>query len=151
MFCSRPVNGTQPEREANMKSNWSRWAGCIALVAACAVAPPAQAGDTCKDVTIKLTNKLDVKIMIANFQWYDYDKERWHDPIDISFEKQVIDPNGVKTYLKNLAGVKKDKTKIKVKYWKAKKNVLDRWDEGFEVIGQPHACQDGEINEISIQ
>ena len=134
-----------------MKSNWSRWAACFALSAVFAIAPPAQAGDTCKDVTIKLTNKLDVKVMIVNFQWYDYDKERWRDAVDITFEKQVIDPNGVKTYLKNLAGVKKDKMKLKIKYSKAKKNILDKWDEGFEVIGQAHACQDSEINELSIQ
>ena len=135
-----------------MKTNWSGWAAGLALVTVCAIAPPAQASDTCKDVTIKLTNKLDVKVMVVNFQWYDYDKERWRDPVDFTFESQVIDANGgVKSYLKNLTGVKHDKMKLKVKYWKAKKGILNKWDEGFEVIGQPHACQDSEINELVIQ
>ena len=104
-----------------MKNDWRRWAAGLALSAACTITPSAHAGDTCKDVTIKLTNKLDVKVMVMNIQWYDYDKERWRDPVDFTFESQVIQPSGVKTYLKNLTGVKKDKMKLKIKYSKAKK------------------------------
>ena len=114
-----------------MKNDWRRWAAGLALSAACTITPSWRTRATRVRTSRLPTNKLDVKVMVMNIQWYDYDKGRWRDPVDFTFESQVIQPSGVKTYLKNLDGVKKDKMKLKIKYSKAKKNILDKWDEGL--------------------
>ncbi len=134
-----------------MSRSWGRVVGIVALMAGIGIAAPASAGDTCKEVTIKVTNKLKVKVLVQDISWYDFDKEKWRDPIELKNEIKVVEPGESRTYLKNLNGVKKDKTKVKVEYKKRKDAVIDTWEGDYKVVGQPHPCKDNEINELVIE
>lgn len=125
--------------------------GIVTLVAGLGIATPAYANDTCKEVTIKVTNKLKKKVQIVDISWFDFDKEKWRDPYELKSEVKVIQPGESRTYLKNLTGVKKDKTKVKVEYQKRKDGVIDSWEGEYKVVGEPHKCKDNEINELVIE
>lgn len=107
---------------------------------------PALAGsDTCKDVVIKVENKLSKEITVQVIEFYDFDKEKWREELlDHTLGVHRIAPGESKTYLRNLQAVKNDGTKIKVQFTKPNGN-LDH------VTGEKHTCKDGEVNTLTVQ
>lgn len=123
----------------------------VALAAVVMLTPAAQAGDTCKDVTVKVTNGHDAKVQIMSFEFYDYDKERWRsEKLDHTFSDHTLKPGEAKTYLRNLQGVKNDQTRIRLTYLKEVGGIF-KADQELSIDGAKHKCEDAEINTLTLR
>ena len=107
------------------------------------------ARDTCKKVTIRLTNELNTRIKVLFINYYDYDKEKWRK--ETIYPKQKIDAGKSTTYLRNLEGVKNDKTKFEITYQRPVKGKFKSAENYHWYKSGVSVCEDAKIYQFNIR
>ena len=74
-------------------------------------------GDTCSNVTIKLTNSTSSQIKVTKFEYYDYSAKEWRTEVMFGVDGyQKLEPGKSWSKKQDLEHIENDKTKFKVTY-----------------------------------
>jgi hypothetical protein len=106
-------------------------------------------GDTCSNVTIKLTNSTSGQIKVTKFEYYDYSAKEWRTEVMFGVDgHQKLEPGKSWSKKQDLEHIENDKTKFKVTY----QSLIggSKWEDPVSKETGDFTCKDAMTKEVVI-